>query len=1104
MKKGISVVFLLVFFALFVFAGGALAANKPSKHTSPASVVLPLAGAESEPPLRFGPTPMMYEINQPDCEDVNPDEAVTIIQGPDQWGATYYDYQKNGSMGRQIAVGPAGHRHMLFHETRGIYGTAYPRWITYNCKSSLDTWLYPTVGRKIAGGANINAGYGNIAVMHNGREVAIYHQAGTLLPWSTTLAVGDPNRICQSTNSFFNKYDLPDSISDAANDAIWPYMGVQYDADVDTDYIHVVATEGLTTGGNQHLVYMRCHLIAGDLLVCETPATQPGVTSPIVLSPNTMLVPNRLVGFFGECPGIPGQYPNTISPVVATSPVSKKVAIVFTNKRESGTVQLNNDVYYFESTNNGNDWIGGAWPPTYTNITNYPTSFSERAYTDVAACYDYNDKLHIVWNTTWYDSVAGLTSDDAKLYHWSADSGISTIASGYWDGANAGGWNRNICKPSVSAKDPIYHPGGTPDSVFLFVTWTQFNGDNMDTPDNSAAGYTNGEIYAAVSNNAGKSWTPGFNLTGTKTPDCAVGTCLSEHWSSLAENMYDGDLHVEYVCDKDAGGAIQGEGAYTDNPMMYMHVEQLPATAACGVSYTLSDPSSFSTPPIKVSPTGNRTISLELEGIYNLPGQYEVTCSDAHVSVITNPSGSLTPGQKVTVEVLITCGGTGFINTTLDIIQCKNSPNEDTISIPLMVVCSDDYYECRRDPATTYKYDNGVCSLFTSSNTVQMLWDRRIDADDMSRKRDVYAASPFAATIVGADTVVGVEEDSKQYTGARDTLSTFTYHPTATPKCDVKRVVAEKTYLWFPKAVGQNPVWYWIDLRQQVIFFVDHTGQTCEDFYKEQVIKQVWVKWNRPPGWWPSPGGYSGHNDIYYGYWGDIDAPGDTNNSYNLAGYDAARGLLWQRGHYAGQHPTYDDHYVGYAFTDPAGAVVAPIGYKDVKNNVYIYPNQGWVIDSLYRLVTTSGGYIQDPDSAVDRTAVMTAGKIDAGGAADTNYVGKFIVIEASIKGGTGTGLADLQNHIDQTRSTILPLLDGTGALAKCGDVNCDGTINSADFVYLVNYLFGGGPLPCKPFSLNPSRGDVNGDGTVNSADFVYLVNYLFGGGPAPNCKFGM
>jgi hypothetical protein len=61
------------------------------------------------------------------------------------------------------------------------------------------------------------------------------------------------------------------------------------------------------------------------------------------------------------------------------------------------------------------------------------------------------------------------------------------------------------------------------------------------------------------------------------------------------------------------------------------------------------------------------------------------------------------------------------------------------------------------------------------------------------------------------------------------------------------------------------------------------------------------------------------------------------------------------------------------------------------------------------------------------------------------------------------------------------------------GDVNTDGMINSADVVYLINYLFKGGPAP-----VPLEAGDVNSDGIINSADVVYLINYLFKGGPAP------
>jgi hypothetical protein len=70
---------------------------------------------------------------------------------------------------------------------------------------------------------------------------------------------------------------------------------------------------------------------------------------------------------------------------------------------------------------------------------------------------------------------------------------------------------------------------------------------------------------------------------------------------------------------------------------------------------------------------------------------------------------------------------------------------------------------------------------------------------------------------------------------------------------------------------------------------------------------------------------------------------------------------------------------------------------------------------------------------------------------------------------------------------TVIPYLPG--------DPNHDGIINSADLVYLINYLFVGGPQP------NPlESGDANCDGEVSSADVVYLINYLFIGGPTPGC----
>jgi hypothetical protein len=67
--------------------------------------------------------------------------------------------------------------------------------------------------------------------------------------------------------------------------------------------------------------------------------------------------------------------------------------------------------------------------------------------------------------------------------------------------------------------------------------------------------------------------------------------------------------------------------------------------------------------------------------------------------------------------------------------------------------------------------------------------------------------------------------------------------------------------------------------------------------------------------------------------------------------------------------------------------------------------------------------------------------------------------------------------------------------VVKCGDANGDGKITVSDVVYLVNYLFKGGPIP-KPYEA----GEANCDGKITVSDVVYLVNYLFKGGPVPVC----
>jgi len=73
----------------------------------------------------------------------------------------------------------------------------------------------------------------------------------------------------------------------------------------------------------------------------------------------------------------------------------------------------------------------------------------------------------------------------------------------------------------------------------------------------------------------------------------------------------------------------------------------------------------------------------------------------------------------------------------------------------------------------------------------------------------------------------------------------------------------------------------------------------------------------------------------------------------------------------------------------------------------------------------------------------------------------------------------------------------GIIAAYLCGDANGDDHIDIADFDYLIQYVFQGGPAP-RPWAA----GDVNCDGKVNAGDIFYLGQYLSRGGPAPcaNC----
>ena len=64
------------------------------------------------------------------------------------------------------------------------------------------------------------------------------------------------------------------------------------------------------------------------------------------------------------------------------------------------------------------------------------------------------------------------------------------------------------------------------------------------------------------------------------------------------------------------------------------------------------------------------------------------------------------------------------------------------------------------------------------------------------------------------------------------------------------------------------------------------------------------------------------------------------------------------------------------------------------------------------------------------------------------------------------------------------------------GDANGDRVVNVADGVFVVTYVFKGGPAP-EPLEA----GDADCNDACNVADAVYIINFVFKGGPEPDCS---
>ncbi len=221
---------------------------------------------------------------------------------------------------------------------------------------------------------------------------------------------------------------------------------------------------------------------------------------------------------------------------------------------------------------------------------------------------------------------------------------------------------------------------------------------------------------------------------------------------------------------------------------------------------------------------------------------------------------------------------------------------------------------------------------------------------------------------------------------------------------------------------------------------------------------QLWEKrYNGPgSGWdWPYAIAVDGSGNVYVtGHSEDI----GTSYDYATIKYDPAGNQLWEK-RYNGPGNGYD--YAHAMAVDGSGNVYVT-GYSPGSGTGYDYAtirydpagNQLWV--KRYN----------GPGNAEDRTFAIAV-----------NDSGNVYVTGESQGSGTDKDYATLKY-----------------AQFLRGDADEDGTVSVSDVIYLIEYLFKGGPAPIQVLQV----GDADCDGKVTIGDVIYLVNYLFKGWSPP------
>lgn len=1003
-------------------------------------------------------------------------------------GTTWYDNQHSARIPRMNANDYQTSRglHFTFMEMEEPPGERY---VSYTYWDRLGWTILPADGISVATGRGGYTGLDLIRPLNSAvhsRAVVCHHYTQPIYPdpqqCMTVLAIEPhlPGQIAMFGGQYW--YDIPDAVQGSDWHGLWPACGVD-----SLNRIHVIMHEGKTSAGPGWIAYTRCEELPGDSVKCCAPGK-----GCVRLAKETYYTHlDYEVAVVGTS--------NVIGGVVATSKISNKVALLWPSAAETlvdsgvGTMQNCNDIFYIESATGGDDWqVAGAMPPRI-NITRYQPDDPYRSYGELSALYDFYDSLHVFWIGQGYDQTNNkIFPDDVTLWHWSKAAvrycGGDTllhnrIAEALWGVfPGAGAWNRTIAKVQSgvgiidSTIDPDHYNGN-----HLYVQWVQFDDPEEDPALwNESESFLQGDIYITVSTDHGFTWQDPVNVTNSAVDHCASGHCASDHWSSMAERV-DTCVYMQWIYDLDAGAMVQWEGVMTNNPVLFraFPVDSIPADTVARIAW---NPKSFVDPVIHVPLNAVDTVRVLIENIGTKSMNVTDISSGAEGDWLTiDPkSATIPPGGCPVNLKLIIAGGTQeeFLEDSVR-IQSNDEAGNNNVYIPMNVVFSDEYVQPEFIVVSNPTYRLSV------SNSGNL--GRQNDTAGFYMHQDYYKpnllldGSPLTGFISpNNDTLVGryMYDDHFLLPATHLTVDSFP---------ELKTIVAESEF--WPVRINTPPAdqyWPWWRIRMKGYIFDSWEGSGSGTENKNEqhmALKVLQVFHDEPPAWWVEVSPPASIPETYLGMALDIQCPSDS-NAWNYPFVDSTRRMAYLQG-YGGINENYR---MGIAQKDtcyefesgklacwPSTANDQPFAMHILRTDTFLYPPPVFNDSSFYRWMSISGYSISGSGEPMGYMIITTGRKIPA-----HSYPSDDILeVRYALLTSDQSDVANLDTLVD---------------MIMCGNVDRNLTVDVADVVYYINYLFKGGP------GIWNFMGDVNGDGFAELSDVVYLISYVLQSGPPARC----